>query len=347
MRKPLKHLVMKKSPPPFPYTAFLLYLAVVVFLPLQGNLGPRYLYWILLAGPILFVPWGLGLLTDQWPASQMLMRKLLPFGGILVAVAFCWPPGFPTAIFATGWLVITVYLLFWAWRKRATLPLAALLAVLFLNVAAAWALADRLGWQPLSFDPLIVLLTAIHFHYAGFALAVLTALLPAGKTSKRLSWSLLLGVSGVAVGITSTQLNGPAWIEVTSVTALVLVGWSVAIAQARYAMRSRGVARALLVLGSVALMLGLLLALLYGWRFHHQWAWLTIPWMYATHGVLNSVGFVFFSFVGWTVGRLDGLAVWRFDECVRSPGLPPRQQAVRIDPLIGKKLRKEKHPCSD
>lgn len=76
------------------------------------------------------------------------------------------------------------------------------------------------------------------------------------------------------------------------------------IAQAQAALSVRGWARFLLWLGSGALVAGLLLALLYGWRFHHQWAWLTIPWMYATHGVLNSVGFVLLSFLGFTLSRL-------------------------------------------
>jgi hypothetical protein len=295
---------MNKSVHRFPYLALLLYVATVICLPIDTRLGPLYLYWILLAGPILFVPWGLGLLTGNWPATQLLVRQALPFGGVLLAVAFSCSPGYVAASLATAWLVITLYLLSWTWQKRAALPLAAFLAVLFLNVAAAWALADRLGWQPLGFDPLIVLLTAIHFHYAGFALAVLTALLPEGTTQRRLSWSLLLGVGGVAIGITSTQLAGPAWIEVTSVTLMVLIGWGVAIAQARAAWSARGLARFLLWLGSGALVAGLLLALLYGWRFHHQWSWLTIPWMYATHGVLNSVGFVLLSFLGFTLSRL-------------------------------------------
>lgn len=293
--KDQKHIV------PLPYVALLSCLVVVLFFPLRATLGPIYLYWILLAGPILFVPWGLVLLTEKWPITQMLVNNVLPFGGVLLAAAFCWSPGYMAACFAFCWSSVALYLLNWALQKRYALSPAALLAIVFLNVAAAWALADRLGWQPLGFDPLIVLLTAIHFHYAGFALAVLTALLPESTSKRGLSWGLLLGVGGVAIGITSTQLGGPAWIEVISVTMMVLVGWGVVVAQALNALLGRGLARVLLLLGSLALMIGLFLALLYGWRFHHQWAWLTIPWMYATHGVLNSVGFVLLSFVGLTM----------------------------------------------
>ena len=101
------------------------------------------------------------------------------------------------------------------------------------------------------------------------------------------------------MGITSTQLQGPAWLEVTAVTLMVLIGWGIAALQWHEARNVRQVGRKILLrAGSVALFCGLLLALLYGWRFAHQWPWLTIPWMYATHGVLNSVGFTLLTFMG-------------------------------------------------
>ena len=290
--------------PKLPWIALLLFVSSCCLLPIEAQWGPTYLYWILLAGPVLFVPWGLGLLTKPWPEQQLLFTRLLPFAGLTLVAAFCLPPGWAAAGLAGIWLLVVARLGLWALRQLWELPLAAHLAIAFLGVAAAWAFADRLGWQPLGFDPLIVLLTAIHFHYAGFALALMTALLPGSSWQTTLSKGLIVGIGGVAVGITSTQLQGPAWIEVIAVTLMVLVGWGIALLQWREGGKVRErTSKLLLRMGSTALFGGLLLALLYGWRFAHLWPWLTIPWMYATHGVLNSVGFTLLTFVGRSMER--------------------------------------------
>lgn len=296
--------MLKETLPKLPWTALLLLVSSCCLLPIRAQWGPAYLYWILLAGPVLFVPWGLGLLTKPWPAQQLLFTRLLPFAGLTLVAAFCLPAGGLAASLTVVWLLVVVGLGLWVARRLRELPLAALLAIAFLGVAAAWAFADRLGWQPLGFDPLIVLLTAIHFHYAGFALALMTAFLPKSNWQITLSKGLIVGVGGVAVGITSTQLQGPAWVEVSAVTLMVLVGWGVALLQWHEAGKVyQRTSKILLRMGSVALFGGLLLALLYGWRFVHLWPWLTIPWMYATHGVLNSVGFTLLTFAGRSLKR--------------------------------------------
>lgn len=295
---------MNKPSSALPKIAIVTYVLALLLLPIQAQWGPAYLYWVLLAGPLLFVPWGLGLLTQSWPTQQLLFRKLVPFAGLIFAASFCFPPGVLAGGLVVIWLLVIMWIAIWMLKMEKKIPLAGLLAILFLGVAGAWALADRLGWQPLGFDPLIVLLTAIHFHYAGFALALVTALLPKSKYQSWLSKLLLAGVGGVALGITSTQLAGPAWIEITAVSTMVAIGWGAAALQAYESRKVQGLAsRILLVMGSVALFGGLLLALLYGWRFQHQWAFLTIPWMYATHGILNSVGFTLLTFLGWTMEK--------------------------------------------
>lgn len=292
----------KSTWPKLPWTALVLFVSSILLLPIQAQWAPAYLYWILLAGPVLFVPWGLAMLTKQWLAQPLLLIRFVPFAAMTLVAAFCLPAGPLAATLAGLWMLLVAGLGLWLGRHYQKLPFAVLLAIVFLGVAAAWAFADRLGWQPLGFDPLIVLLTAIHFHYAGFALALMTAFLPQSRWQSLLSKGLIVGVGGVAVGITSTQLEGPAWLEVTAVTLMVLIGWGVAFLQWQEARRMQFTTRSLLLMmGSVALFCGLLLALLYGWRFAQQWPWLTIPWMYATHGVLNSVGFTLLTLLGRSI----------------------------------------------
>jgi len=44
-----------------------------------------------------------------------------------------------------------------------------------LAVGGAWLVASRLGMRPMGIQEPIVLLTAVHFHYAGFATATIAA----------------------------------------------------------------------------------------------------------------------------------------------------------------------------
>ena len=54
--------------------------------------------------------------------------------------------------------------------------------LLYLAVGGTWTVIARAGLRPLGFPDLIVLLTAVHFHYAGFALLVLAGLV-AGRSA--------------------------------------------------------------------------------------------------------------------------------------------------------------------
>ena len=83
--------------------------------------------------------------------------------------------------------------------------------LVYAAVGAAWMVADRLALRPLGFDPAIVLLTAVHFHYAGLLLPVLTGFALDAAKAKRgvgvIGLGVILGVPAVAVGITATQLR--------------------------------------------------------------------------------------------------------------------------------------------
>jgi hypothetical protein len=66
--------------------------------------------------------------------------------------------------------------------------------MLYLPIGGAWLVASRLGIQPLGFGDTIVLLTAVHFHFAGFAAPVLAGL--AGRTVAAGTRSVERGVAG-------------------------------------------------------------------------------------------------------------------------------------------------------
>lgn len=158
-----------------------------------------------------------------------------------------------------------------------------------------WAVADQTKIQPLGFSGIIVLLTAVHFHYAGFALPWLTGRLltfgRSGAFEKNCAVGVIAGVPLVAIGITTSQLSLPWGIETGAATVLAFSAIGIARGYLLWSRRVEQPARIFFALGGVALASGMVLALLYGWRYVFPLEWLTIPSMIAMHGTLNSWGF--------------------------------------------------------
>jgi hypothetical protein len=177
-----------------------------------------------------------------------------------------------------------------------------LAAHLYLPVGGIWALFYQADVQPLGFAAVIVLLTGVHFHYAGFALPWLTSRLLAQRPSRIglrvCAVGVILGVPLVAIGITSSQLSLPSWVETAAVTILAGSAFGVSHGYLAWSGDVKGGVKVCFLLGGTALALGMVLALLYGWRYSFPIDWVTIPAMYTLHGTLNSWGFCLPCIVG-------------------------------------------------
>jgi hypothetical protein len=168
-------------------------------------------------------------------------------------------------------------------------------AFVYLTIGAGWAVLDRLGVRPLDFEPVIVLLTAIHFHYAGFVLPLLVAGVASvhpGVFGKAACVAVTLGVPLVAIGITATQLGLPKWIETCAALCLAAAGCASAVLLCRHALTARvHLARLCWMVSGLSLAASMILAGLYASRFLVSMDWLDIPLMRATHGTANAFGF--------------------------------------------------------
>jgi hypothetical protein len=175
---------------------------------------------------------------------------------------------------------------------------------LFPAVGAAWFLSHQAAWFPLGFDPLIVLLTAAHFHHAGFTLplmAGLNAKASPGCWTRFSCVAILAGVPLVAAGITCTHFGVLSFVEPFGVTVLVLGALGVAVSQIRRGMERKhsGLVRAGFVISGVSLLSAMILAMGFGLR--HvvpNWA-LTMPQMWMIHGTLNAFGFGLCGLLAW------------------------------------------------
>jgi hypothetical protein len=178
--------------------------------------------------------------------------------------------------------------------------------LIYAAVAALWLVLDRLALRPLNFDPAIVLLTAVHFHYAGLLLPVLAGFvltsLKSGRGLNLVGVGVMLGVPAVAIGITSSQLRLRPEIEIVATLFMASSGLGVALLHLKLAMQERWLihVRILWVVAGLSLALGMVLAALYGVRgFFHPFSWLDLPWMRALHGSLNALGFGFCGVLAW------------------------------------------------
>jgi hypothetical protein len=170
--------------------------------------------------------------------------------------------------------------------------------------------------RPLNFEAAIVLLTAIHFHYAGFLLPLFTGFAAralGGVAAWLATLAVIIGVPLVAAGITATQLGFGSWLECLAASWTALAGLLTGWLHLRLAAQPiwHGVVRGLWVVTALSLAGSMLLAALYGWRFYLSVAWLDIPWMRALHGTANVFGFALAGTLAWKRANDDHGAVGR------------------------------------
>ena len=187
--------------------------------------------------------------------------------------------------------------------------------MLLMLVGAAWIVIGRLGWT-FGFDPEIVRLTGIHFHYAGFLLPTLAAAAAWHRPrpgTRLILPVVLLGFGLVAIGIT---FSPP--IEVVGAATMVVGCVALAVVQVRAGLATRRPdVFSLLAVSSAALVSGMALAAVYvlGECLGHTW--IEIPTMIATHGLANAVGFAGCGLLGWSGLLTQPRAVFIEVGCVK------------------------------
>jgi hypothetical protein len=265
---------------------------------------------LVLFAPLVVVPLGLELanaleFSPESPLAGVL--RVLQSLAALAACASLWiPPGQTSAILSSLWLLVCALLafsrLFNHPRTGYSLPSFALdVGHIDLILGAVWFVVSRAGWRPMGFQEPIILLTAVHFHYSGFATAVIAA--AALSTVRRSGWTsfrmlVLLAVLlpfALAAGFVFSRILRFIAAMALAIVIIVLAGILFWCARE---FRST-VARIYLRSAACAAWAALSLAALYavGEYFHKDW--ITVPGMANSHGVLNALGFVLLGLLGW------------------------------------------------
>ncbi len=283
--------------------------------PAEGFL--RTITLLLLFAPLVIVPLGLSLTFRDDVKRSSLHRsiKLLQLpAAVAAAVSFLFDEGMIASLLTLPWLAGTGLIALLAvrrfiGRRKFSLQQTGLdVGMLYIVVGGIWLMISRAGMVPMNFPPVIVLLTAVHFHYAGFAAPIIAGLLgeyilPSQKGKRRLYelalWSVMLNPVLIAVGISISPL-----LEVLCSALLALgLGLLAGLMPAVVRKLQSGLARILLSISALSLPVTMTLAFLYAWGAYTGRPLIDIPGMAETHGAINVFGFALCGLAGWSVER--------------------------------------------
>lgn len=318
---------------------------MVLWLALWGVPGyaPDAVINLLLLAPLVTVPLTLALTAAPRDdgAHALAYRAavaLQPIGAIAGVLSFGQGPGALAAWLSAVWLAVlgcvVAFGLERTWRlgvrpwRWSEVSIGA--GLVMVSVGGIWWVFSRAGMQPsdleltqaffhavgmepVFFSAAIVLLTAVHFHYAGFAAPVLVGL--AGRLMPPQGWArrlyqagtcaLLAGIPMTAVGITASP-----WVEAlaawTLAAGLTTVG-VLTLALGLKRLRPLG-AQVLVGLASLAVIVSMGFAALYAYGEIVEHQRLSLGTMALSHGVLNALGFALVGLSGWTLADLRGQA---------------------------------------
>lgn len=278
--------------------ARLLLLAVLVIIPL--------------ALPLAAPPAGARYATLPYRAALIAQ----PFAAGLVVIAFLMPAGLLAASLASGWLLLTGLvalaglLRLLSRRNIRSDELCVDAGLLYLPVGAAWMLLNRAGFSPLGFGETIVILTAVHFHYAGFAAPLLAGL--AGRviaSARPALWPLfrvvaagvIAGIALVAAGITLARFTPVVEVIAAVLFAASMLGLAALVLLVAVPATQIRLAQALLAVSAASVLITMLLAGGYAIGRFVGMPLIDIPRMVQFHGWLNALGFVMCGLLAWTL----------------------------------------------
>jgi len=250
------------------------------------------------AGMVVIVPLGLSLVTVPGTGLAA-VRRWWVVVALPAAVSLWLPRGLVTATLALPYLTAACVLLTGAvldlpgrrFGVRETgFDLALLTALAGPVIAASALVAERAGYRLFGFGFDTLTLTVAHFHYAGFAAALVAALLldrEPGVLTTIAAWCVPGGTLIVLIGYFAgdpVQLAGAA--------VLTLGMWLTAAVTWRAARGWLG-AGSLVLIATMALALDWALGQVFG--LPHP----SLSWMVATHGVANALGFALCTLLAW------------------------------------------------
>jgi len=278
---------------------------------------------LFLFAPLVVVPLGMELGRALRATGRLgeIGLKLQPAGAALAVVAIWLPVGRKAAIMALGWLAVCLVIAVSGavefvralWRDgprgARTTRIVVGIGQMDLAVGGPWLVASRLGMRPMGIQEPIGLLTAVHFHFAGFATAMIAAATlrfverRGERGGQRWLKAIVLMAAVMPIVVAAGFVISPA-LKMTAALA-----FSASVAGLAVFVRACGTraedrtAGVLLQVAAGAIFAGMVLAGTYAVADFVGSERLTIPEMARTHGILNAMGFCLPGMLGWLIER--------------------------------------------
>lgn len=270
---------------------------------------------IVTLGMLYVVPAGLRLID---PVRFGRTARLWPLFAAPGAVCLWLPRGAPAALLAALYAAATLALAarapaLAARTLRPAAPhrtrrgpdpaeVAVLTALAAPSVAGVALVAERAGHRLFGFDLDILALTVPHFHFAGFAAALVAGLVcrasACGALARWAAYSVPTGTLLVLLGYFVDD-----WAELVGAVTLTGGMWAVALLTWRDVRTGAGprdrVTGTLLAVSAAVLVATMLLALWWALGEATGITHPTLTWMAATHGLGNALGFALCSLLAW------------------------------------------------
>lgn len=278
---------------------------VLWWAPLPGHAGVAVIEKLFLLAPLAVVPLAFRAMSPLVNVRGWI-ATLQPVAAWLAVGSFFVPTGSVVAmVMASAWMALTVMvgvrglreLGRGAWRSPDRLAVA--LGLVMIPAGGVGLVLSRCGATPLGIEEPLILLTAVHFHYAAFVSPVMAALAMRGRGG-RVDWAMTVSiVAGSPLLAVGFVLAMPAMRMTGAVLLLAgLMGVVVKMLVAVVSLRSN-LARGLAMVSATSLVMGLALALVYAVADCLGQVWIPIGAMAWTHGMLNAVGFSLCGLAGW------------------------------------------------
>ena len=264
---------------------------------------------LFLFAPLVAVPLGLALIgtvsTPGLTSVEQAARAAQPLAALSLLLAFWRGPGTVAGLLAIPWAMVCGAVAVSGLnglRTRISLPtIVGGIARIDLGVAAAFLLLSRFG-IPLRFQEPIVLLTAVHFHYSGFATSAIAlaglSFADRSRTHRR-SWQLVaLAVAVLPFCLAAGFVISPVLKVVSAVVfsaAVAALAFLLLLESTDFYSRT---ARIFIGMAGASIATGMALAATYAVGEYLHYNWLTIPRMASTHGWMNALGFAMPALLG-------------------------------------------------
>ncbi|MFH8568356.1 YndJ family protein [Streptomyces sp. NPDC017993] len=252
-------------------------------------------HFIVMLGMFVVIPLGMSLIDGP---GLGLLRRWWPLAAAAGSAALWLPRGPVATGCAAGYAAATLALALQAPRRLvrtrslAVFEVAVLTALATPAVAGAALVAERAGYRLFGFDLDILALTVPHFHFAGFAAALISGLVCRGTGGGRAARAAALSVPvGTLLVLAGYFVDD--WAELAGALVLTAGMWLVGLLTWRD-LRTKGpdrTTRALLACSAAVLVATMLLALSWALGEATGLPHPSLAWMAATHGLGNALGF--------------------------------------------------------